>query len=48
MSLAVCVPPPPINNATQRLGKQIHAAKNTQATRQELLNAVFSIRSMSY
>jgi hypothetical protein len=42
--LAVCVSP--LNTARQRLGKQIHAATNTPATTEELLDAVFSIRSV--
>jgi hypothetical protein len=34
--------------ARQRLGKNVTAATNTHATIEELLNASFSMRSMSY
>jgi hypothetical protein len=34
--------------ARQRLGKHISAATNTHATIYELLDAVFSMRSVSY
>jgi hypothetical protein len=32
--------------ARQRLGKQVYAAKNTQATIEELLGMMFSLRSV--
>jgi hypothetical protein len=38
---------PPIV-ARQRLGKHLPAAMNSQATMEELLDAVFSMRSVSY
>jgi hypothetical protein len=33
---------------SQRLGKHVHAAMNTQAAMKELLDASFSVRSVSY
>jgi hypothetical protein len=38
----------PLNVARQRLGKHVPAATNTRATTEELLDALFSMRSMSY
>jgi alkylhydroperoxidase/carboxymuconolactone decarboxylase family protein YurZ len=43
--LCVCVPPPIV--ARQRLGKHVHAAKNTGTTIEELLEAVFYMRAVS-
>jgi hypothetical protein len=34
--------------AEQRLGKNVTAATNTHATKEELLDALFSMRSVSY
>jgi hypothetical protein len=36
------------NVARQRIGRHIPAARNTQATIEELLDAVFPMRSVSY
>jgi hypothetical protein len=44
--LCVCVFP--FIAARQRLGKQIPKLTNTHATVEELLDAVFSMRSVSY
>jgi hypothetical protein len=44
--LSVCVPPP--NDATQQLDKHIPAATNTHETVAEILNAMFSVPSLSY
>jgi hypothetical protein len=38
----------PLIVAKQRLGKHVPAATNTHSTREELLDASFSVRSMSY
>jgi hypothetical protein len=43
--LCVCVPS---NVARQRLGKRFPAVKNTHEIIEELLGAVFSVRSVSY
>jgi hypothetical protein len=49
MKSPCCVPvyPPPIV-ATQRLGKHVPVAMNTHAKIEELLDAVFSLRSVPY
>jgi hypothetical protein len=38
----------PIIVSRQRLGKSVTAPMNTQATVEELLDALFSVRSVSY
>jgi hypothetical protein len=38
----------PLNVARQRLGKHLPAAKNTHATAEEMLDAVFSTWPVSY
>jgi hypothetical protein len=43
--MSVCLPP---NVARQQLGKHVPLVSNTHATEKELLDAVFSVRSMSY
>jgi hypothetical protein len=43
--LSVCLPVPH-NFAQQRLAKHVLAAKNTHAAVEELLDAVFSVRSV--
>jgi hypothetical protein len=47
VSLCVCMCNPLIV-VRQRLGKNVPAATNTHATREELLDASFSMRSVSY
>jgi hypothetical protein len=47
LSVCVCLCIPPIV-ATQRLGKYVSAATNTHATIEELLDAMFSMRPVSY
>jgi hypothetical protein len=44
--LCVCVSFP--NVARQRFGKHLPAATNTPATIEELIDSVFSLRSVSY
>jgi hypothetical protein len=44
--VSVCVSPPIV--ARQRLSKHVLAAKNTHVTTEELLDAVFSVRCLSY
>jgi hypothetical protein len=44
----VCLYVYPTLIARQRLGKSVTAATNTQATVEELLDALFSVRSVSY
>jgi hypothetical protein len=46
LSVCLCIPPPPIV-ARQMLGKHASAATNTHAAI-GLLDAMFSIRSVSY
>jgi hypothetical protein len=45
---SVCLYVYPLIVARQRLGKNVTAATNTHATIEELLDASFSIRSVSY
>jgi hypothetical protein len=45
--LPVCICPPPSAVVRQRLSKQVSAATNTYV-KTELLDAVFSMRSVSY
>jgi hypothetical protein len=46
--LAFCLPVYPPIVDRQLLGKHVPVAANTSATVEELLNAVFSMRSVSY
>jgi hypothetical protein len=45
-SACLCVHPPLV--VTQWLGEDVNAATNTQATIEDLLDASFSMRSVSY
>jgi hypothetical protein len=45
LSVCLCVPP---NVTSQQLSKHVPAVTNTQATIEELLDAVFYMRSVSY
>jgi hypothetical protein len=44
----LCVTVSPLDVARQRLGQHVPAAANTQATIEEILEAVFSVRYVSY
>jgi hypothetical protein len=44
--VSVCVYPPIVPR--QQHGKHVHAVTNTQATIDELIDASFSLRSVSY